>query len=179
MKSFKIILFIYVLGSMYEVFSQNCTDISEDLKSNMLAEFEKYHRKYMAELLRTRTKPSQRYVESPNSYYYRDEIICDEDKNKKNDSLINKWSLCPWYTKIITRDEWYPSLVKEVRCSCRWCNTKNAKAPPKYNNGTYHCLPVMHNSVALKRGKCGRNSMWEWTPTIESFNVACVCTFRM
>jgi hypothetical protein len=179
MKSFKIILFIYIFGSMYEVFSQNCTDISEDRKSSMLSEFEKYHRKYMGELLRAKTKPSERYVEPTDSLYYRDNTICDEEKNKKNDSLINKRSLCPWYTKIITREEWYPTLVKEVRCSCRWCNTKNAKPNSKWINGTYHCLPVMHPSVALKRGNCGRNNMWEWTPTIESFNVACVCSFRL
>jgi hypothetical protein len=172
-----ITLIFIIFGAIIDAFSSNCTDISEELKSNKLSEFERYYRKYMAEIIRTRTRPSDSIkIEPP---LYRDNVVCEDEKNKNNNFLIHKRSLCPWYTKIITREDRYPSLVREVRCSCTSCNNnKRIIFNQRSHNKTYECLPVMSPSVGLKRGICDKNGIFEWTPTVESLNVACVCSLK-
>ena len=177
MLSFNLIIFMIGIETLSNALSQNCTDISEETKSNMLSEFERFYRRYTMELIKSRVKSSDPKREDPSQY--RDKSICEEDKNKNNNSLIYKRSLCPWYTKIMIREDRYPPFAKEVRCACESCNTKNFKLNPKSPNGTYYCLPVMSPSVGLKRGICGRNGIYEWTPTIENFNVACVCALQI
>ena len=169
-------LIFIIFGALFDAISSNCTDISEELKSNKLSEFERYYRKYMAEIIRTRKGPSYSIIE--NTSAYRDNGVCEDDKSTNSNFLIHKKSLCPWYTKVITREDRYPSLVKEVRCSCTSCNNNKRTKFNQSQNKTYECLPVMSPSVGLKRGICDQNGIYEWAPTVESFNVACVCSLK-
>ena len=138
-----------------------------------------FYTKLEMEKIRTRTRGNSDYLKKEDHLQHRENLVCEEDKNMKNNSLINNRSTCPWIIKVMTREDRYPSVVKEVECSCRWCNSKYAKYDDQYKKETYECMPVMMPFVGLKRGECrGMSNVYNWTPTIESFSVACICSKR-
>ena len=174
-KLFGIILLVLSFGKTNETFSPNCSDISNEEKLKILSDFQKFYTKYEIENIRTRTRGNSD-IDKAVPYQHRENLVCEEDRNMNNISLINNRSTCPWIIKVVTREDRYPSVVKEVECSCRWCNSKYAKYD-EYKNDTYECMPVMMSFVGLKRGECiERSYVYKWTPTIESRSVSCICS---
>ena len=181
-KLFGIILLVLSFGKTNETFSPNCSDISNEEKLKILSDFQKFYTKYELENIRTKTRtPGNSEIEKVVPYQHRENLVwkedyCEEDRNMNNNYIIHKWSTCPWIIKVVTREDRYPSVVKEVECFCRWCNSKYAKYD-EYKKEQYECMPVNVPFVGLKRGECiERYNVYNWTPTIESRSVACICS---
>jgi hypothetical protein len=69
----------------------------------------------------------------------------------------------------------YPSYRTEVKCTCDSCTAKDKKALSK---NIYGCVPVLRAVPVLIKHSCGTDGFYEWKPSIDEVNVACVCTFN-
>lgn len=93
---------------------------------------------------------------------------CNE--HKRNRTLINQQSLCPWKLTVIYRKEKYPHYKSMVKCTCETCTSKS--------NFFFECIPVFKTVPVLERTNCRTDGFFEWKRAKEKISVACVCAFR-
>ena len=93
---------------------------------------------------------------------------CNE--HKRNRTLLNQQSLCPWKLTVFYRKDKYPHYISIAKCTCQTCTSKS--------NLFFECVPVFKTVPVLERSICNPNGFFEWKKEIERMTIACVCAFR-
>ena len=164
--------------------SSHCESPDQEYLEGLLSEYQIHYRKFEETILKSKLDPTQHQsvTTSSNSFSSEtsntnnrliDQSQCNpDDRNMTN---LNQQSLCPWRYIISVRMDRYPSYRTEVKCTCDSCTTKDRKALSK---NIYGCVPVLRPQPVLLRSECGPDGYYEWKPSLDEVNVACVCAFN-
>jgi hypothetical protein len=155
-----------------------CENPDDEYLENLLSEYQVFFRKYQETILRNNIEPNlmdnsnrQHTHMDPTSFI--EQTQCTIQERKTN--IINQASLCPWRYVTKLRHDRYPILKTEAKCTCDKCTTFANDKLPKH---IYGCMPVLKPVPVLLRGECGQDGFFNWTPTTEEINVACVCVHK-
>ena len=112
-------------------------------------------------------KPSSKAKEVP--LYSKKKTDCSKDETVFN---VHDLHLCPTYQVMIFRENMFPSIITETKCSCENCqHHQDTKDDVKHI-----CKPIKILSPALIRGICTAKGFYEWKPILEYISVSCLCS---
>ena len=112
-------------------------------------------------------QPSTKAKEVP--IYSRIKNDCSKEESVFN---VLDLQLCPTYTVMILREDMFPSIITETKCSCEKCQHHHEiKDDIKHS-----CQPIKILSPALIRGNCTIKGFYEWKPILEYISVGCLCS---
>jgi hypothetical protein len=92
-------------------------------------------------------------------------------------TVISKRSTCPWIYQVKYREDKFPHFLRDAKCTCRTCNLIGSS---QMHSKTYGCMPILKRDPVLLRNpdKCDVNGYQTWTPSFETVNIGCTCSFQ-
>ena len=100
--------------------------------------------------------------------YFKKKTDCSVDESTLR---FDDLHLCHTYQVARLRENMYPKIITETKCSCEKClQNFDIKDDVKHT-----CQPTKILSPALIRGHCVKG-VYEWYPILEYISVACLCS---
>ncbi len=156
---------------------ENPENPDDEYLEGLLSEYQTFFRKYQETILKNNIdsnliSQNNKHHSVMESNHFIEQSQCTIQE--RNTYTLNQASLCPWKYVIKQRFDRYPLLRTEVKCTCDKCTTYISK---KFPENMYGCMPVLKPFPVLLRGEC-HDGFYNWTPTTEEVNVACVCAHK-
>lgn len=165
--------------------NMHCVDPGQEYLETFYSDFQIFYRKRLEKMkVQKSLVLSMRRISSSNLI---DNTQCNIEQ--RSTLGINQASVCPWRYHNSLSSDLFPMWRKQVKCTCDDCTLLQSDFTQRrkksndngHRSGTgnvYGCLPVLRSEPVLTRGKCGSDGFYEWIPSTEQVNTACVCAYK-